>query len=599
MHHEWMEENIPGGGLTSPKQLRTSLLALLSEGVNAARLMSVLSAFAFTIFCLVDPYLVTDGLTTIRLIRALLVVSNGVVFWLTFTSWGNRHFINLGTTVTVLTGLGVIVLTHLTGGPSSPYWTMLMLTFFGATLILPQRMGRALITYSALTVTYLLLVWNTSNPEELSHSQVSLAGIMLSLIVSVAATAYLDEYRRRGERVRVELLALNERLTHEIAIREQAESNLRRTQQLDAVGRLGAGLAHELNNLLAVILASAESIRADPDRSSRSADRIIKSAKSSAQLTNDLLTFARKRVHNTAPFVLNELVVQIAEVVSRSYPRRIDVQMSGFDTKVWMKGDQQLLEQAFLNLCLNGVHAIDSQGVLQIRGRRIDDQSVEVTIEDDGCGMSETVMNQAIEPFFTTRPPGQGTGLGLSMAYGTIQEHGGTLEIESVEGQGTIIRIVLPTMSRQVLSTVPGAVNAPQVEEVPIIGDKSTSLGHILVVEDDKTLSLVMAEWLESSGWIVTQVESGEDALSLIELKEAEISAIILDRMMPGMSGDETYRLLRARGSNIPILLYSGLVMDPDVAALLQDGPGRFIQKPFSRAEFETVLRDVMDTCSS
>ena len=100
-------------------------------------------------------------------------------------------------------------------------------------------MSRALITYSCLTVIYLILVWNTSNPAELSHSQVSLAGIILSIIVSVAATAYLDEYRRRGERVRVELLELNERLTHEISTREQAESNLRRTQQLDAVGGWG------------------------------------------------------------------------------------------------------------------------------------------------------------------------------------------------------------------------------------------------------------------------------------------------------------------------------------------------------------------------
>ena len=163
MHHEHMKRDIKADVLTDPKQLRISLLALLSEGVNAARLMSVLSAFAFTIFALVDPYLITDGLTDLRLIRALFVLSDGVILWLTFTSWGTRNFINLGTAVTVLTGLGVIILTRLTGGPSSPYWTMLMLTFFGATLILPQRMGRALITYSCLTATYLLLVWNTSN----------------------------------------------------------------------------------------------------------------------------------------------------------------------------------------------------------------------------------------------------------------------------------------------------------------------------------------------------------------------------------------------------------------------------------------------------
>ena len=299
------------------------------------------------------------------------------------------------------------------------------------------------------------------------------------------------------------------------------------------------------------------------------------------------------------PIALNELVVQIAEVVSRSYPRRIDVELIGFDKRIWVKGDQQLLEQAFLNLCLNGIHAIESQGLLQIRVKPVDDQSVEIAIEDNGCGMSETVMNQAIEPFFTTRPPGQGTGLGLSMAYGTIQEHGGTLKLESVEGKGTTIRIVLPTMSRQVLSTRAVNSGALQSVETPTAMDKSTSLGHILVVEDDRTLSLVMAEWLESSGWKVTQVESGEDALALMAIKASEISAMILDRMMPGMSGDETYRFLRASGSDVPIVLYSGLVMDSDVAALLEDGPGRFIQKPFSRTEFESVLNEAIKARTS
>ena len=208
-------------------------------------------------------------------------------------------------------------------------------------------------------------------------------------------------------------------------------------------------------------------------------------------------------------------------------------------------------------------------------------------------------MNQAIEPFFTTRPPGQGTGLGLSMAYGTIQEHGGTLKLESVEGKGTTIRIVLPTMSRQVLSTGPVNSGALQSVETPTAMDKSTALGHILVVEDDRTLSLVMAEWLESSGWKVTLVDSGEDALALMAIKASEISAMILDRMMPGMTGDETYRFLRASGSDVPIVLYSGLVMDSDVAALLEDGPGRFIQKPFSRTAFESVLNEAIKARTS
>ena len=423
-----------------------TVLEIIGRGANAARLLAALSAFSFFSFGLVDPFMIEGPVIDLWIFRGALVVLNVGVFAITLTHWGQKHFVTLGSFIGIYTGMGVIVLTAMTGGPSSAYWTMLMLTFFGVTLILPQRPWHAFHSYTFLVFFYVF--WMKRNVTEIDPGDwsLSIAGLLLANVVSVAGAAFLNGYRNREDATRERLMEVNQQLIEESQEREKAEEMVQRTQQLDAVGRLGAGLAHELNNLLAVIIGSAEYIQRDPSQAQRNVQRILSSAQTGARLTTDLLVFAREGGHKRLPFNMTDLITQVAELLRRTYPRRVDMQLELGDTDIWLEGDSQLLSQALLNLCLNGVYAMNEEGTLTVQLMSIEDQSLSLTIRDHGCGMSEEVMAKAIEPFFTTRSPRKGTGLGLSMAYGTVRDHEGSLILSSEEGKGTTVTITLPTI---------------------------------------------------------------------------------------------------------------------------------------------------------
>ena len=569
--------------MKAEKRRPPHLLALISRGVNAARLLSVLAAFAFFSFAWIDPFLVDGSLFEIRAVRAVLVILSAIVFGLTWTQWGKRHFIFLGTLVGLITGIGVVLLTEMTGGPSSPYWTMLVLTFFGVTLILPQKPLHAAISYSAIAVFYVLWMKVMDVEVETGHWQVSLAGISLSIVVSVAGAAYLAEYRKREEEAREELLRVNAQLVQESQERERAEALVQRTQQLDAAGRLGAGLAHELNNLLTVISGSAESIQHNPAQTQVCAERILKSAKMGANLTNDLLLFARKRTLARTPLNITSLMKDVSDMVLRSHPRRVQIQLDGFQDPIWIEGDTQLLSQAMLNLCLNGIHSMDGKGALSLRAQESERSRVVIEIADQGCGMSEEVMEQAIEPFFTTRAPGKGSGLGLSMAYGTVRDHQGTLTLSSQEGMGTTVRLEFPILHPNTVETFK-KLPQPIEPQTNSTSQKPLKEGlRIMLVDDDDEVRTVIGDILTAEGCIVIPIASGDEALQVYRTEKPSFDLIVLDRMMPGISGEETFLELRKHSPEVPILMYSGLAMDAENNVLKGQPSTTFLQKPFSQ----------------
>jgi len=570
------------------------LLALLSRGVNAARLLSALAAFAFFSFAWIDPFLIDGSLLEIRVVRTVLVLLSAITFGLTWTQWGKRHFILLGTVVGLMTGIGVVLLTEMTGGPSSPYWTMLVLTFFGVTLILPQKPLHAALSYISLALFYVLWMKVMEVEVETGHWQVSLAGISLSIVVSVAGAAYLAEYRKREEEARTELLQLNAQLIRESQERERAEALVQRTLQLDTAGRLGAGLAHELNNLLAVISGSAESIQHNPAQTRICAERILKSAQMGAKLTNDLLAFARKGARESVTLQLHPLIEDVTEMLLRAYPRRLQIQLEGFQDPIWMEGDGQLLSQAILNLCLNGIHSMDEKGTLSIRAEEMENSKVAIEITDQGCGMSKEVLEQAIEPFFTTRAPGKGSGLGLSMAYGTVRDHQGTLTLSSQEDMGTTVRLEFPTLHPNAVETFNS-----QSQPTEIVNHSASSRPlkdglRIMLVDDDDEVRAVIGDMLTLEGCVVVPVSSGDEALKAYQLKSSPFDLIILDRMMPGISGEETFQELRKDSPELPILMYSGLAMDAANNVLKGQPSTTFLQKPFSEERLFSCITKLL-----
>lgn len=546
----------------------------LDKAQKATQLLCVMAIFAFTSFALVDLYLVEGSVLPLYAVRGCIIAIILAIHTLSGRASMRNHAYKTGAAACLVTGCGVVILSEMTGGSSSLYWTMIMLTFFTASLIMPFRPLQAGLVFAGIAVFYdvWMIAWDAV--VDTRSWVVSNAGIWLSFVVSVLAVFFIDDLRDREDADRARLEQLNAQLRTEIAEREKAETGLRRTQQLDAAGRLAAGVAHELNNVLLVIGGSAELIQRQGDHSDPLVERILESAQRGARLTSDMLLFARKGHREDEPFSLHLVVENVAAAVRDSQAKENRVETRLDPTAPWVSGDQQQLHQALLNLCLNGLDAMDAPGVLTIE-TRVEATTVTLVVRDTGQGMPPEVQERVFEPFYTTKGPGKGTGLGLSMVYGITRDHGGTIEIESVQGEGTAVHLRLPR------TTMPGPVIASE----PPRARPSFRGARVLLVDDDELVRRLMNENLCEHGFQVTEAENGLEALTQLDEAGAPFRLIILDMVMPVMNGGEAYAVIRRRLPEQPVLLYSGHTREDNLAELLAHPHTGFLRKPFRQQE--------------
>jgi len=244
-------------------------------------------------------------------------------------------------------------------------------------------------------------------------------------------------------------------------------------------------------------------------------------------------------------------------------------------------GDGGALNHAFMNLCVNAVDAMPDRGVLTIRTRNAEDGCIEVLVTDTGTGMTPEVLAQALDPFFTTKPQGKGTGMGLSMVYNTVKAHKGHLELDSQPGMGTRVRLRFPSFQgREVEDPYqPGAGDEPEGQSL-----------HVLLVDDDELIRSSLESVLEALGHTSTATASGEEALLLLG-KGLQPDLVIMDMNMPGLGGAGTLPLLRAQWPAVPVLLSTGRA-DQSVLDLLAAHPQvTLLSKPFTMRELEAHLK--------
>ena len=555
----------------------------LDKAQKATRLLCLMSLFAFASFAFVDPYLVEGSVLPLYGVRLALIAFSIGLYWLSARPGMKVHAYRSGAVICMATGAGVVVLTEMTGGSSSLYWTMLMLTFFTASLIMPFRPLQAALVFVAIAGFYDVWMLTHDAVSDVRGWVLSNAGVWLSLFVTVLAVFFIDDLRDREDADRQRLEQLNDQLREEISEREKAEIGLRRTQQLDAAGRLAAGVAHELNNVLLVISGSAELIQRRVEGPDKLADRILESAQRGAKLTSDMLLFARKGHREDHPFSLNDVVRSVAEAVGDTQAKATRVETNLAAPQPWVSGDRQQLSQALLNLCLNGLDAMETPGVLSIT-TKLDGVRVAVTVSDSGQGMTDEVRERAFEPFYTTKAPGKGTGLGLSMVYGIIKDHGGAIDIDSVPGQGTSVCVLLP------LTTAPEI----RAEEVAVADPTPFKGTRVLLVDDDELVRRLMTENLEENGFVVTEAENGLDALAHITESQPAFDLIILDMVMPVMSGSEAYARVRQDDPRQRILLYSGHTPEETLAEILEHPQTQFLRKPFRQQKLLDTMGQLL-----
>jgi PAS domain S-box-containing protein len=363
--------------------------------------------------------------------------------------------------------------------------------------------------------------------------------------------------------------------------RRQLEARLHQSQKLESLGSLAGGVAHDMNNVLGAILSLASARRtglAATDPMAVSLDTIATACVRGRGVVRSLLYFARKDLEHNQPLDLNGLVRDMVQLLGYTTLKRIRLEMELDERLALVQGDSGALSHVLMNLAVNALDAMPDHGILRLRTENLPGGKVRVEVRDNGTGMTPEVLAKAVEPFYTTKPLGQGTGLGLAMVFGTMKAHGGDLEISSRPGHGTEVSLVFPA-----LDPVPAPAAAAAESTAP-----ETALA-ILVVDDDELIRESLVPMLEIMGHRAQSAPGGREAMVLLE-RGLQVDLVILDMNMPGINGAETLARIKARGPEQQVLMASGY-NDSEVSQLVNGYPGvNCIQKPFSMKELTLKL---------
>lgn len=420
-----------------------------------------------------------------------------------------------------------------------------------------------------------------------------------------ADVEFMEEIAERTrlviERARAEdqLLELNATLEARIEARtkelSEAQDALLQSQKMEAVGQLVSGLAHDFNNVLGAIVGALDLIKrrnSDPEKVQYYAKAGLEAADRGARLTAQLMAFSRSQRIQLRPLFVCDVIDDMSDMLVRTLGSTINVQFEKNPSPVPILGDPIQLEMTLLNLAINARDAMPGGGKLTIATTVIsvkgdhevgDGEYVELTVSDTGVGMEETTLRRALEPFYTTKPTGKGTGLGLAQIYGSARQAGGTVRIESTINVGTTVRVLLPTTD---LPTTQG-----------LNGDETTTNlpehTKILLVDDDNTLRDLVASALRASGQIVTEAPDGPTALEILANNMPDIA--VIDFAMPGMNGAVLAAQIAKRWSGLPILFASGLSDTHEIERVLGNGT-KILQKPFRIDELLKAAADLLET---
>jgi signal transduction histidine kinase/CheY-like chemotaxis protein len=406
------------------------------------------------------------------------------------------------------------------------------------------------------------------------------------------AAAALAEHRenleeRVAQRTR-ELACANNQLREEIEAREVAQATLLQTQKMEAIGQLTGGIAHDFNNLLMVASGSLDMLeeRIAGDRNLRLLRNAQAAISRGASLTRSLLAFARKQRLEPVRADLNAVITEMTEMLRLSIGPAIEIQHS-LAADLWpVLIDVGQIQTALLNIAINARDAMPEGGTLSIKTANIEAdlpkeiaaaEGVLVTLSDTGTGMSRDVIERACDPFFTTKEPGKGTGLGLSMVLGMVQQSGGAVRLHSRVGHGTAVLIYLPRAAGEV---------SPAYEGPSSADPRGKANARILVVDDDPMVRGHTSQCLRTIGYSTIEADSGRAALSLIKSGEP-CDLVVIDEVMPGLSGQATVRRARRANPELKVLFLSGCARQAAAGAdvwLKKPCKARMLAEAVSRA---------------
>lgn len=381
----------------------------------------------------------------------------------------------------------------------------------------------------------------------------------------------------------------------------QIQAEINQAQRLDSIGQLAGGVAHDFNNMLVGIIGAADVLKMQLDagktkNAQAMLDLILGAAGRAGDLTRELLSFARRNPMDFAPMDLHQAVKDSVSLLSSTLDKRIRIVTALDAVPSIVVGDPAQLQNVFLNLGINASHAMPEGGTLSFRSRIVDcdpspgegldldlgkDGCIEIEINDTGCGIAPEHLPFIFDPFFTTKPKDKGTGMGLSAAMGTIQQHKGNIRVYSELGHGSSFKVTLP---------LSGSSHVPEGPEDQMFSGTE----RILLVDDESIILDIGKQLLNAFGYQVLTARNGAEAVELYQSHPHEIDLVILDMIMPVMNGRDCFAEIRRLNPRAKVILSSGFLREQDLQEMRAQGLSAFIKKPFRSKELNRVVFETL-----
>ncbi len=392
-------------------------------------------------------------------------------------------------------------------------------------------------------------------------------------------------------------------LREDISERKALEEQLRQAQKLESLGTLAGGIAHDFNNIISIIRGFTElalSLPPGHDQIRRYLDSVHGAAQRASSLVGQIRSFGLKNPVAYRPVQLNAVVRELAGLINETFPREIELRLELDETLESFAADPDQIRQVLLNLCVNARDAMPRGGLLTVTTGRVPGHGLaalgldpaldyaDLCVIDTGSGMTPEVQARIFEPFFTTKQEHGGTGLGLAMAYGSVRNHQGHIEVVSAPGAGTTFHVYLPLRSRPDEPARVIAAGGPSAM-IP----RGTE--NVLVVEDELPIQDMLGIVLRDAGYGVQCAMDGAEAIELILTAAQQIDIMILDLNMPRLGGIEVLKVMRQRWPELPVIVISGNLNEVALRELEHLGHRHVLGKPFELSEFGAMLRTLLD----
>jgi signal transduction histidine kinase/CheY-like chemotaxis protein len=394
----------------------------------------------------------------------------------------------------------------------------------------------------------------------------------------------------------------------DVTERHLLEEQLRQSQKMEAVGQLAGGIAHDFNNLLTIVRGNLDLVRDDRALSADAReliDEVARAAGRAADLTRQLLAFGRKQTLRVSVFALGETVTGLEPMLRRIVGPTIVLRTETGEGAIAVRADRGQLDQVVMNLVLNARDAMSNGGeiLLTARLRRVPEPRTvalgdvmpagtfaELAVADTGEGINADDLNRIFEPFYTTKPVGQGTGLGLAMVHGIVRQSHGFVDVESARGIGTTMRLLFPVATE--------GVAARAQEPAPAAHAPASSNQTILVAEDETAVRRLIRTLLHREGYTILEAANGREALEIVASYQGPIHLVVSDVMMPELTGTALTKELHKAHPRLPVLLISGYTTSEGVGEI--DGTGtRFLGKPFTTGALTEAVRTALASAES